>query len=163
MDDSILLLRFAAYAIALSAAVLLLVPLILADLLLVWLSLFGIKQLLKPELKKPGIVTLHILREGEDGMLNFVLNLPPKSASDVVSRELAISINGAEAQLLTLEADAVKTQEFSGADNAVVAGFLVDIDDAGNRSPAREFTFTLVDTIAPAQPGEIGLEVTSEQ
>lgn len=96
-------------------------------------------------------------------MLTFVLSLPEKSAADVVSRELSLSINGAEAQVASLSADASKSAEMTGEQGATVTGTLVDIDDAGNRSLPREFSFTLADTIAPPQPGDVGLEVTSEQ
>jgi hypothetical protein len=95
-------------------------------------------------------------------MLNFVLDLPVASASDVVSRLVKVQIADGVVSEFSLGAADVMTPELQGADGATVVGSLVDVDDAGNVSPAREFSFVLVDTIAPPQPGEIGLRVTSE-
>lgn len=122
-------------------------------------SLAKIIQILK--LKKPGLVFIS-LNQGEDGMLKFVLVLPEPSASDVVAREVKFSV-GDQVFDLALAGDVVETPEMSGNDNDQVVGTLVDVDDAGNKSEAREFTFTLVDTLAPPQPGELGLKVTGEE
>jgi hypothetical protein len=110
-------------------------------------------------LKKPGKVSITMF-EGE-GMLSFVLTLPERSAKDVVARELTVSVDGVET-VESLNGDSVESQVYSGLDNAAVAGRLVDIDDAGNRSEPSEFTFVLVDTIAPPAPGQVGLKVTAE-
>ena len=112
-------------------------------------------------LKRPGMVFIS-QREGEDGMLKFVLELPPKSAADVVSRELRFSV-GEQLFEVMLGAEDVESAEFVGNDNDSVTGTLVDVDDAGNRSEPREFSFVLVDTLPPAQPGEVGLKVTGEE
>lgn len=113
------------------------------------------------KLKKPGLVFIS-LKQGENGMLKFVLVLPEAGASDVVSREVRFSV-GTELYETVLEGTAVETQEFSGNDGDAVTGSLVDVDDAGNKSEAREFVFTLVDNLAPPQPGEVGLRVTGEE
>lgn len=111
---------------------------------------------------KPGMVFLSFY-QGDNGMLKFVLTLPTKSAVDVVKREVTVVVGGGDPVVLELDGDALETQEFSGADGDSVAGALVDVDDAGNRSPAREFTFALVDNLAPPQPGEVGVKVTGEE
>ena len=110
-------------------------------------------------LKKPGKVSITMF-EGE-GMLSFVLTLQERSAKDVVARELTVSVDGVET-VESLNGDSLESQVYSGLDNAAVAGRLVDIDDAGNRSEPSEFTFVLVDTIAPPAPGQVGLKVTAE-
>lgn len=110
-------------------------------------------------LKKPGKVSITMF-EGE-GMLSFVLTLPERSAKDVVARELTVSVDGVET-VESLNGDSLESQVYSGLDNVAVAGRLVDIDDAGNRSEPSEFTFVLVDTIAPPAPGQVGLKVTAE-
>lgn len=112
-------------------------------------------------LKKPGLVFL-VYEEGEEGMLKFVLVLPEAGAADVVTRELRFTV-GEELFEVNLEGSALETMEMTGADNDAVAGTLVDVDDVGNRSEAREFSFVLVDTLAPPQPGELGLKVTGEE
>lgn len=95
-------------------------------------------------------------------MLRFKLLLPNPGASDVVARKLVVVNGNNEPQQLDLPGDSMETLEMEGQDNDVVSGTLEDIDDAGNVSPAREFSFILTDTIAPPQPGEIGLVVTGE-
>jgi hypothetical protein len=112
-------------------------------------------------LRKPGLV-IPIFKDGDFNMLKFYLALPEKSAPDVVSRELTFKVGEADPAVLTYPGDVLATDEFGGMDGDAVVGALVDIDDAGNRSEAREFSFTLVDTIAPAQPGDVGLVVTGE-
>ena len=111
---------------------------------------------------KPGMVFLTFYK-GNDNMLKFVLTLPTKSAVDVVKREVTVVVDGADPVVVELDGDALETGEFAGADGASVTGALVDVDDSGNRSPAREFTFALVDTFAPPQPGEVGVRVTAEE
>lgn len=137
-----------------------------------WISLAGvfvwivlrllIKCIEKSRPPKPGSVSINVLSEGEGSMLTFVLVLPEKSASDVESRELTVSVAGGESQVFSLSGDETTSQEFDGEEGDVVSGSLVDIDNAGNRSEAREFSITLVDTIAPPQPGEVGVKVVSE-
>lgn len=119
-----------------------------------------VKILKNLRLKKPGQVKLSI--KGENGMLKFVLDLPSKAAPDVVSRELKVVVDGNEF-FEALDGDAIVSTEYSGVDNASVTGSLVDVDDAGNRSDASEFSYVLVDTIAPPAPGNVGLRVTAEE
>jgi hypothetical protein len=111
--------------------------------------------------KRPGEIFIHFI-EGEFGMLKFVLVLPEKSATDVVSRELSFKV-GEDVFDLVLDGNTLETEELSGEDDSEVVGTLVDVDDAGNKSLPREFSFVLVDTLAPPQPGELGVRVTGEE
>lgn len=113
-------------------------------------------------LRKPGRVFLVVKSQEENGMLKFVLDLPVSSTADVVTRELKVQIAGAEPVVFSLPKEAVESEALIGADNDAVVGSLVDIDDAGNRSEASEFSFVLIDTIAPAKPGEVNLRVVEE-
>lgn len=123
---------------------------------------FNLSNLVKIfRLRKPGLVYV-TLWQGDDGMLKFVLVLPEKGAPDVVQREVTVAVGANEPVLVTVDGDTVKTSVFEGEDGESVVGTLVDVDDAGNKSEAREFSFVLVDTIAPPMPGEVGLEVTEE-
>ena len=90
--------------------------------------------------------------------LNF--QLPTKSASDVVTQELSVAINGVASVVLgNFAADLTETGfigEFN--DNDALSITVVDIDGAGNRSPASEpALYTLVDDVAPPQPGMVGV------
>lgn len=127
-----------------------------------WAINFQLEQLVKIfRLRKPGLVYL-TLWQGENGMLKFVLVLPEKGAADVVQRELTVSVGDKEPVFVTVDGDAVRSSVLEGEDGEAVTGTLVDVDDAGNKSEAREFSFVLADTIAPPMPGEVGLEVTEE-
>jgi len=113
-------------------------------------------------LKRPGLVFLILTRE-ENNMLFFVLDLPTPGASDVVTRELSVQIGSNTPQNITLTGDVLVSAELSGNDNDVVQGSLVDIDDAGNSSDPSNFSFVLLDTIAPPSPNAVGLTVTREE
>ncbi len=158
MNSIISLLQFAVYTLNVISSALLVV----LTVMLIYGLFYFFNNYLKKKLPKPGLVGLSVLSQGEDGMLKFVLTLPEKGASDVVSRELTVSVDGGEPVVFTLAGDVVESQEFEAADGAAVTGTLVDVDDAGNKSEAREFTLVLVDTIAPPQPGEVGVKVVSE-
>lgn len=112
----------------------------------------------------PGILRLAVYSEESD-MLKFKLTpIPAPGAPDVVRRELTVTVADGAPTLIELAPDQTEatSDTFVGNDNDRVLTSLVDIDDAGNRSPAREQEFTLTDTIAPPEPGAIGLEVTEE-
>ena len=116
-------------------------------------------------LRQPGLVSLRLVREsfvGETKMLHFVVVLPAPGAADVTERRLQVKVGDADPVDLVLAGDALESTEFMGADNAAVTGTLVDVDDAGNASPTRDFAMVLVDTLAPPLPGEVGMRVTSE-
>lgn len=115
-------------------------------------------------LRKPGMVFLKIVGEGH-GMLQFKLVLPAPGASDVVNREVSVKIGENDPIQVNLPGDAVESEIFECPDETEVTGTLVDIDDASptpNRSEPRDFSFIVVDTIAPPQPGEIGIAVVNE-
>lgn len=103
-----------------------------------------------------------LISEKENGMLKFVLTLPQAGAADVVARKLTVQVGEAEATTFDLAGDVTESQEFECADDTQVTGTLVDVDDAGNESAASEFSFVIVDTFPPPQPGEVGVKVTGE-
>jgi hypothetical protein len=112
---------------------------------------------------QPWLIRLTVTKEN-DNMLKFNLTLPSASASDVISRLLSVKIGNNDPVTLTLAAnDVIITNDlFVGNDNDGVDVSLADVDDAGNRSVSRDQSFVLTDTIAPPQPGEIGLTITDE-
>lgn len=81
--------------------------------------------------------------------------------SDVVSRIVTLTVNGAD-QGSTAYPVGTDLGVVVVPQNAVVKISLVDVDDAGNRSPASEYEFTAVDTLPPAQPGFLGVTLVSE-
>ncbi|MFZ5833214.1 MAG: hypothetical protein ACOY3P_24260 [Planctomycetota bacterium] len=95
-------------------------------------------------------------------MLRFDLSLPTPGAIDVVTREIAVKIDDNDEDIRQLGGGEVVSAGYAGNDGAVVQARLVDVDDAGNRSEPREQTWTLVDTLPPPQPGEMGIVITGE-
>jgi hypothetical protein len=109
----------------------------------------------------PGAVK--ILATGEKNMaITFKVQLPAKSAADVVARELTVKIGDSEPIFTELAADAAEVDELQGPEGAEVEVSLVDIDDAGNRSEPSVATAVLADTFAPPKPGELGIQLTGE-
>ena len=109
----------------------------------------------------PSFIFLEVYKE-ENDMLKFKLVLPEPKAKDVVSRELSTTVAQGIADLKVVGPTDVDIVGFEGNQDDAVEVTLTDIDDAGNRSETRVQSFILVDTIAPPQPGEIGLVVTEE-
>lgn len=95
-------------------------------------------------------------------MFTFHLTLPTPGASDVTKRELSVQVGSQAPIVQEFEGTITEAGGFTGEQDDAVLVKLVDIDDVGNRSESREQSFTLTDTIAPPQPGEIGLTVDSE-
>jgi hypothetical protein len=112
-----------------------------------------------PQPKAPSVTLL-----GEDnGMLRYQLVAPEPGAPDVISRELTITVNGTEDQVLEF-AHPGDTPQFTVDDNAEVALTLIDTDDAGNRStPSPTYTFTATDSVAPPAPGALGVQALGEE
>jgi hypothetical protein len=85
--------------------------------------------------------------------------LPTPGASDVAQRELTVTVNGGDPPLVrTYTAPATESDEWVFALNDNLSVSLVDIDTSGNRSqPSAAFTMTVTDTVAPPQPGALGV------
>ena len=112
-------------------------------------------------LSRPGRMGIRFIKE-ENGMLSFVVVLPAPGAADVVTRELSVTIAGGTPVVINPAVYAIESQEFSGNDNDSVHLELVDVDDAGNLSTTSVLDTILIDTLAPPQPGEMGIRVTRE-
>ncbi len=117
-------------------------------------------------LRKPGLVFCKMVFDGGNGMSKFALVLPQPGAADVVSRELTFAIPGGEPVTQVLAGTVKESEEFEASQGDVVSGTLIDIDDATptpNRSEPSVFTeLELSDTIAPPQPGAVGVRMVSE-
>lgn len=106
------------------------------------------------------------LRASEDEMdlIKFVVQVPEEATADVVRRDVQVIFADS-----TTDADqvpgraAAESKEFKGPQDSTVTVRVENVDDAGNVSASREQQFTLADTFAPPQPGEIGLRATGEE
>lgn len=95
-------------------------------------------------------------------LITFNIVLPPVGAPDVVVRELTISVEGKDTIVQNLDAVVTAIHDLSGPQGAEVSVSLVDIDDAGNRSPQVNATTILTDIFSPPAPDQIGFELTGE-
>lgn len=113
---------------------------------------------------RPG--PLHLVIVGDDLMADtilFKIAMMPKSAADVVRRELSLLFQDGTTKQLELPADALESEVLSGPQDTEVTVGLVDVDNEGNRSPERVATFKLLDTVAPPMPGELGIQIVGEE
>lgn len=116
------------------------------------------------ERKRPGHLYVVNIRELPfmADKLGYTLALPPKSAPDVVKRKLSVKIGDADAAVTELAPEAVQHEIIVDQDSAVHVE-LVDVDDGGLESPLPSvLDFVAVDTIAPPQPGEMGVASVRE-
>lgn len=95
-------------------------------------------------------------------MLFYAVSAAAPTDSDVVSRRLAVTVNGEAREPVDFTADATTLGEIGVADGDVVTVTLVDIDDAGNESSPATLEFTAADTIPPAAP-ELGVTLVREE
>lgn len=120
-----------------------------------------------PPLPRPEPFTIRLIserRENDMDILTYEADLPDvPEGTDVQTKELTVTVDGTarEPQSLPLDA-AVAT--FEVPQDSSVTLSLVYVDDGGNRSAARDQTFTAADTIAPDAPGDFGeIRLTGER
>jgi len=114
-------------------------------------------------LPMPGAMIVNITGESENNMLKFTVDIPDESTADVVKRVLTVDVDGTKTGQEFPGRDAAVSNEFQGDQGATVMLSLVNVDDADNKSEARELMVTLTDTLAPPMPGEFGITVTGEE
>src|SRR5688572_30491924 len=117
-------------------------------------------------LTAPGPVYLLIRKVGDDMATEYQVTgvLPPVNPGDkVTTREVVFTVNGTAQPSVSLPATANQFDQWAKEGDKVKMT-LVDIDQAGNRSTARESTETTVsDTVPPHQPGEVQLKITDQR
>lgn len=99
----------------------------------------------------------------EPAMIGFdikVLFPAPLAADHVTSREFTSQTNDAPPVVNTFPGDAADASAGSAVIGDVVSMSLVDIDQAGNRSPASTRSITVADTVPPHQPDALNVELT---
>ena len=96
-------------------------------------------------------------------VLVYGLSASPSTAADAVSREVSVSVNGAEPVVSTFPPTATDLGEVSAAQDSTVRVEVVDIDDAGNRSEPAVLEFVATDTIPPPVPGGLGVLLLREE
>lgn len=110
---------------------------------------------------RPGPVVILSVKEDEF-MTRYVYTfaLPAPGAGDVVARELHLKVDGVE-ELFNIEPSLLE-YKLSFNEDASVEIYLIDIDDADNRSlPSQLLNFVVIDIVpppAPSMPEIIGVE-----
>ena len=96
-------------------------------------------------------------------MLVYSVSAASPTATDVVERRLTVEYAGSEPVTKTYGPSDTTLGEIVVPQDAEVTLTLVDVDDVGNTSEPAVVTFTAVDTIAPAKPGELGVTLLREE
>ncbi len=106
-------------------------------------------------------IKIYLIGENLMG-LKYRVYLPELGASDVVSREVSLSVDG-EDSILRVSADNPFVDLPVLAEGVVVSLAVRDTDDAGNVSDWSEvYTFHTRDTIRPRRPGSVKVELLDE-
>lgn len=112
---------------------------------------------------------ISLLVTAEDGsMLTFKINLPaaPPEPNDIVGGELTVVIGTADPVVLSTTKDQTVVEGLQGNDGESVKASFAYLDDATppNKSVhPSTIDVVLADTIPPADPGVLSLEVTGEE
>jgi len=109
------------------------------------------------------IITSERNATGMADIISFNVSLPPKSAPDVVSRELSVKVGDNPAETRVYPPEALVATGFEGPQDIGVQISLVDIDDSGNRSEPSVLGFLLADLVPPPTPGTLGIVVVQER
>lgn len=88
--------------------------------------------------------------------------LPPVEDSDTESVELTVLVNDALHDVQSLLKTSTDALIFDIPQGASVRLELRNVDDGGNKSEPSVREFQQLDTIPPAQPGEMTVEVVEE-
>ena len=112
----------------------------------------------------PTAFTVTFLKK-EDLFMALVYNVTagPVVDKDVAERRLSVSVNGEVRSTAPYSPDTTSFGELSFSDNDSVVLTLVDVDDAGNVSSPATLEFVALDTVAPSQPGELGVAFVREE
>lgn len=129
-------------------------------------KLTELSLLLKTKLRPPRPQNARHILVGETNMadqLQYKVALDPlPEGSDVVKRRLTVTVDGAERDLLEVGKDEAFPDVFVPQDAKVHLRF-VDVDDAGLESPPLEFEFEAKDTIPPAAPAGVSVQLVGEK
>lgn len=112
--------------------------------------------------RQPRFRSITLMREVDMALVYSVSAASP-TATDVVERRLTVEYPGSEPVTKTYGPNDTTLGEITVPQDAEVTLTLIDVDDVGNTSEPAVATFTAVDTIAPAKPGELGVTLVREE
>lgn len=125
---------------------------------------------LRLSLLRIGRIGIHIFEEDDMARLRFAIALPPLPEDPGMQNEIArgqLTVQvGVEAPLVIdtdKTASQISDERFVGEQGQEVTASFVWVDDAGNQSVnASTAAAVLADTIPPADPGALGIQVVEE-
>lgn len=138
-------------------------------MLVVWLLVYFFvimdDALNAPSIVQPRLFVTQVRSESMADVLTYAVSVGPVVDSDVVERQLSVSVDGVAGPdgYKSYAADVTDLGEVAVPQNAVVVLTLVDVDDAGNRSEPAVLEFVATDTLPPAKPGSLGVTLVSEK
>lgn len=114
--------------------------------------------------RPPERVRLVVKGEVDVDILSFDVILPPwPTGTDVTKGILRVTVGDSESVEREVDVGQTTVSGFQGPQDASVELIFWYLDDAGNRSVnPSTFSGTLVDTIPPPDPGQLGIQVTGE-
>lgn len=125
-----------------------------------------LNRVLSGHLPDPGPLSVSVTGEKLMLLFDVLIDTVTPRSEDVVSGELSIERTvGGEVinEVRVIDPGTTHVTGLSGDDGSTVKLSFVWVDDAGNKSvnPAT-FEGVLLDTIAPADPGTLGIQITGE-
>lgn len=132
--------------------------------ILVFVLCFLVLQSISRKPAAPVVLGVVQIRSDENmaDVLSYTVTAALPVDADVVSRALTIVVNGEDMGTSNVPGNVTELGVFSAPQDADVMLTLVDIDNAGNTSEPAHYSFVATDTLAPAQPGGLGVTLTGE-
>ena len=97
-------------------------------------------------------------------VLKFKVVLPAEPANtDIVKGLLEVTVDGTALDPVETTKGQTEVTDLEGPQGANVTVSFSYMDEKDNKSPIKQQSFTLNDTVAPPAPGEVGIEVTGEE
>lgn len=96
-------------------------------------------------------------------ILTYQVSAAASTAGDAVSREVSLSINGAQPVVTVYAPTATDLGSVTVPQNSEVTITVVDVDDAGNRSEPAFVSFVAADMLPPPAPGAVTVALVSEE
>lgn len=132
--------------------------------ILVFVLCFLVLQSISKKPAAPVVLGVVQIRSDENmaDVLSYTVTAALPVDADVISRALTVVVNGEDMGTSSVPGNMTELGVFSAPQGADVTLTLVDIDNAGNNSEPAVYSFVATDTIAPAQPGGLGVTLTGE-
>ena len=111
----------------------------------------------------PGGLRVEEIRSNDMAdLITYRVSAGAPVSGDVVSRLVTVVVDDVTQGSTAYGASVVDFGNITVPQDSSVTVFLVDVDDAGNKSEPASISFVAVDTLPPAQPGFLGVTLVGE-